>query len=127
MLEAGHGGEVINLSSIAGQQATPGQSHYGASKAAIANLTKTLAAEYADAGIRVNCIAPGLIQTPGVADVLGLDADSLPAREETDRQIGRTEEIADLAQFLASPASSFLNGETITAKGRPRTEEFDEL
>lgn len=126
MMEAG-GGEVINLSSIAGQQASPGESAYGAAKAALTNLTQTLAKEYAEDGIRVNCIAPGLVQTPGVADVLGHDADDLPERDETDRRLGRPEEIADLAQFLAAPASSFLNGETVTARGLPRSEDPEDL
>jgi 3-oxoacyl-[acyl-carrier protein] reductase len=121
------GGEVINLSSIAGQGSSPGESVYGAAKAAVADLTKTLATEYAEDGVRVNCIAPGLIQTPGVADVLGHDADDLPERAETDRHLGRPDEVADLAQFLASSASSFLNGETVTARGLPPTEDPNDL
>jgi NAD(P)-dependent dehydrogenase (short-subunit alcohol dehydrogenase family) len=113
-------GVIINLSSVNGQHAAPGESHYGASKAAIIRLTETLAVEWAEDGIRVNCIAPGLIQTPGVAETLGIDSEDMPPREETDRRIGHAEEITDLAQFLASPAASFMNGETVTAKGVPR-------
>lgn len=116
----GEGGSIINLASVNGQHAAPGESHYGASKAAIIRLTETLAVEWAEEGVRVNCIAPGLVQTPGVAETLGIDESDMPAREETFRRIGYPEEIADLASFLVSPAASFVNGETYTAKGVPR-------
>ncbi|SEH16295.1 NAD(P)-dependent dehydrogenase, short-chain alcohol dehydrogenase family [Natronorubrum sediminis] len=120
VMREGSGGAIINLSSVNGQHAAPGESHYGASKAAIIRLTETLATEWADDGIRVNCIAPGLIQTPGVAETLGIDSEDMPPREKTDRRIGHPEEIADVAQFLSSPAASFMNGETVTVKGVPR-------
>ncbi|APX96950.1 SDR family NAD(P)-dependent oxidoreductase [Natronorubrum daqingense] len=120
VMREGSGGAIINLSSVNGQHAAPGESHYGASKAAIIRLTETLATEWADDGIRVNCIAPGLIQTPGVAETLGIDSEDMPPREKTDRRIGHVEEIADVAQFLSSPAASFMNGETVTVKGVPR-------
>ncbi|MFC3957801.1 SDR family NAD(P)-dependent oxidoreductase [Halovivax cerinus] len=113
------GGVIVNLSSVNGQHAAPGESHYGAAKAAIIRLTETLAAEWAGDGVRVNCVAPGLVQTPGVAETLGVQSDDMPAREETDRRIGHAEEIADIVQFLVSPAASFVTGETITAKGVP--------
>lgn len=114
------GGSIVNLSSVNGQHAAPGESHYGAAKAAIIRLTETLAVEWAPHGIRVNCVAPGLIQTPGVAETLGIDSEQMPAREEVDRRIGHSEEIADLVQFLVSPAASFMTGETVTAKGVPK-------
>ena len=114
------GGSIVNMASVNGQHPAPGESHYGAAKAAIIRLTETLATEWADDGCRVNCIAPGLIQTPGVAETLGIDESQIPDREEPYRRIGYPEEIADLAVFLASPAASFVNGETYTAKGVPR-------
>ena len=114
------GGCIINVSSVNGQHAAPHESHYGASKAAIIRLTETLAVEWAPYGIRVNCIAPGLIQTAGVADTLGIQEDDMPSRDVVDRRIGHTEDIADVAQFLASPAAAFMTGETVTAKGVPR-------
>ncbi|SEW12998.1 SDR family NAD(P)-dependent oxidoreductase [Natrinema salifodinae] len=120
VMREGSGGIIVNLSSVNGQHAAPGESHYGASKAAIIRLTETLAVEWAEHGIRVNCVAPGLIQTPGVAETLGIDSEAMPPREATDRRIGHAEEIADVVRFLASPAASFMNGETITAKGVPR-------
>jgi len=113
------GGSVINISSVNGQQPAPGESHYGAAKAALINLTSTLAAEWAEDDVRVNCVAPGLILTPGVEETLGVEADDLPERSVVDRGIGHPDEIADVVQFLASPASSFMSGETVTARGRP--------
>ncbi|WP_339102352.1 glucose 1-dehydrogenase [Haloterrigena salinisoli] len=120
VMREGSGGVIINLSSVNGQHAAPGESHYGASKAAIIRLTETLAVEWAEHDIRVNCVAPGLIQTPGVAETLGIDSEDMPPREKAERRIGHPEEIADVVQFLASPAASFMNGETVTAKGVPR-------
>jgi NAD(P)-dependent dehydrogenase (short-subunit alcohol dehydrogenase family) len=116
-LKAG-GGTVINFSSVAGQQGAPYMSHYAAAKAGIENLTTTLAFEWADDDVRVNCIAPGFVATPGVASQMGVTAEELD-REDVDRRIGTSEEIADVAQFLASRASSYLTGETITARGVP--------
>ena len=114
------GGCIINMSSVNGQHPAPGESHYGASKAAIIRLTETLAVEWAPHGIRVNCIAPGLVQTPGVAETLGIEEADMPPRETVDRRIGHPEDIADVTQFLASPAAAFITGETITVKGVPR-------
>ena len=120
----GEGGSVINLASVAGQQGSPFMSHYGAAKAGVINLTTTLAYEWADDGVRVNCIAPGFVATPGVESQMGVSADEID-RADVDRRIGTSEEIADVAQFLASPASSYLVGETITAQGVPRVEDAD--
>jgi NAD(P)-dependent dehydrogenase (short-subunit alcohol dehydrogenase family) len=112
------GGYVVNLASVAGQQGAPYMSHYAAAKAGVINLTRTLGYEWASEGIRVNCIAPGFVATPGVEAQMGVSADDLD-RSTVDRQVGESEEIADLAQFLASEAASFVVGETITARGRP--------
>ncbi|WP_424019211.1 SDR family NAD(P)-dependent oxidoreductase [Halorientalis pallida] len=118
VMREGDGGVIVNFSSVAGNRGAPFMSHYAAAKAAVSNLTSTLAHEWADDGIRVNCIAPGFVATPGVESQMGVSADNID-RSEVDRQIGLEEEIADLAQFLASDASSYITGETITAKGVP--------
>jgi len=117
-LEDGDGGTVINFASVAGQRGAPYMSHYAAAKAGVINFTKTLAFEWADRDIRVNCIAPGFVATPGVETQMGVSADNID-RDKVDRRIGLSEEIADIAQFLASDASSYIVGETITAKGVP--------
>jgi NAD(P)-dependent dehydrogenase (short-subunit alcohol dehydrogenase family) len=120
------GGTVINLASVAGQAGSPYMSHYGAAKAGIVNLTATLSYEWADEGVRVNCIAPGFVATPGVESQMGVSAGEID-RGKVARRIGTSEEIADIAQFLAAPASSYLVGETITAQGVPRIEESPDL
>ncbi|MFB6359998.1 MAG: SDR family NAD(P)-dependent oxidoreductase [Halobacteriales archaeon] len=112
------GGAVINLASVAGRDGAPYMSHYGAAKAGIMNLTRSLAHEWADRGVRVNCVAPGFIATPGLASQMGIDAEEVD-REEVDRRIGVSAEIADVVQFLASPAASFLTGETVAPAGVP--------
>ncbi|WP_339102660.1 glucose 1-dehydrogenase [Haloterrigena salinisoli] len=120
------GGSVINLASVAGQRGSPMMSPYGAAKAAVINLTTTLSYEWADDDVRVNCIAPGFVATPGVESQMGVSADNID-REEVARRIGTVEEIADLAQFLASPASSYIVGETITAQGVPQISEESDV
>ncbi|EMA36806.1 SDR family NAD(P)-dependent oxidoreductase [Halobiforma nitratireducens] len=116
------GGIVVNFASVAGQQGSPYMSHYGAAKAGVVNLTTTLAYEWASDGVRVNCVAPGFVATEGVEAQMGISAANVD-RSEVERRMGTVEEIADLTQFLASPASSYLVGETITAKGLPDIEE----
>ncbi|MCU4753123.1 SDR family oxidoreductase [Halobacteria archaeon AArc-curdl1] len=118
MREAGSG-TIINVSSVASRDGAPEMAHYAASKAGMNNLTRTLSYEWAKYGIRVNCIAPGLIATEGVESQMGISVDSIDL-EEVDRQIGIPDEIATVAQFLASPAARYILGETIVVEGVPR-------
>jgi NAD(P)-dependent dehydrogenase (short-subunit alcohol dehydrogenase family) len=117
LLEKGSG-SVLNLASIDAFMIDPELSYYGAAKAAIVNLTKAVALEWAPRGVRVNALAPGWIDTPM----------NQPERDdpETDRRIlaqipmgrwGRPEEIAEAALFLCSPAASFITGEVLVADG----------
>jgi NAD(P)-dependent dehydrogenase (short-subunit alcohol dehydrogenase family) len=119
------GGAVVNLASVAGQQGAPYMSHYGAAKAAVVNLTTTLASEWAGEDVRVNCVAPGYVATPGLESQMGISAEEID-REQVDRTVGVSAEIADTVQFLASDAASFLTGETIAPKGKPQIEETPE-
>jgi NAD(P)-dependent dehydrogenase (short-subunit alcohol dehydrogenase family) len=125
-MQDGDGGTIINFASVAGTDGSPYMSHYGAAKAAVVNLTTTLAYEYAPHDIRVNCIAPGFVATPGVETQMGISADDVD-RHEVERRMGVSAEIADIVQFLASDASSYIIGETITAKGVPDIEENPEV
>ena len=120
------GGSVVNVASVAGQDGAPYMSHYAAAKAAIINLTKTLGYEWAGDGVRVNCVAPGYVATPGLTSQMGIEADDVD-REDPDRNVGTSDEIADVVQFLASEGASFLTGETITPRGVPDIEENPEL
>jgi 3-oxoacyl-[acyl-carrier protein] reductase len=122
MQKQGDGGTIINFASVAGTMGSQYMSHYGAAKAAVVNLTTSLSANYADHDIRVNCIAPGLVGTAGVASQMGIDPSDVD-REDIAKEMGLPEEIADIVQFLASDASSYIVGETITAQGIPPLED----
>ncbi|MFC7227096.1 SDR family oxidoreductase [Salinirubellus salinus] len=124
MQEQGDGGTIVNFASVAGTMGSRYMSHYGAAKAAVVNLTASLSAEYANQDIRVNCIAPGLVGTPGVASQMGIDPSDVDRRDVA-KEMGLPEEIADMVQFLASEASSYIVGETITAQGVPPLEDSD--
>ena len=118
LMAAGKPGSIVFTSSIFGQQAAPFQGVYGMTKAALLSLTKTLAFEWAGAGIRVNAIAPGLVDT-FFAKAL-VENDDLRARF-TDRaalgRVGQPEEIAGVAVFLASKEASLMTGQTVTVDG----------
>ncbi|MFC6719832.1 SDR family NAD(P)-dependent oxidoreductase [Natrialbaceae archaeon GCM10025810] len=119
MRESG-GGSIVNFSSFVTQYPSPQQSHYGAAKAAVSHLTKSVAQEWAADDVRVNAVAPGVVLTPGVDHVLDEPVDGIASRETVDRTIGHPEEIADIVQFLASPAASYLTGEVLTPQGVPQ-------
>ncbi|WP_178915902.1 SDR family oxidoreductase [Natronomonas gomsonensis] len=112
------GGSVVNISSVRSQEAAPHETHYGAAKAGVNNLTKSLASEWASEGVRVNCVAPGFIATPGAVTAGDTDPADID-RSEVDRKTGTTAEIADVVEFLASPAASFIDGEILTVRGVP--------
>lgn len=112
------GGSVINISSVRSQEAAPNETHYGAAKAGVNNFTKSLASEWAEDGVRVNCIAPGFIATPGAVTAGDTDPSEID-RSNVDRKIGTTAEVADVVEFLASSAASFVVGEILTVRGVP--------
>ncbi|MFC7131524.1 MULTISPECIES: SDR family NAD(P)-dependent oxidoreductase [Salinibaculum] len=125
-MRAGGGGAVVNLSSFVTHFPSPRQSHYGAAKAAVSHLTGTVAYEWADDDIRVNAVAPGVVLTPGVEHVLDRDVSDVPDRGTVDRQVGYPEEIADLVQFLVSPAASYVTGEVVDIRGVPQSLNLDD-
>jgi 3-oxoacyl-[acyl-carrier protein] reductase len=102
------GGSIINITSIEAHRAAPGYSIYSAMKAAVENLTRTLALELGDRLIRVNCIAPDLIPTPGIGDV---------AIETPLARPGSVDDVAGAAVFLASDLSRFVTGTTVHVDG----------
>lgn len=112
------GGSVIFVTSIAGIQASDGLGIYGMSKAAEAALMRNLAAEHGPSGVRVNCIAPGLVKTD-FARPLWEDADKLEKTTSAYplRRMGTPDEVAGAAVWLASPAGGFVTGQTIVVDG----------
>ncbi|TMA80131.1 MAG: glucose 1-dehydrogenase [Deltaproteobacteria bacterium] len=120
-IAAKHHGRIINMSSDAGVYGAPGMSHYGAAKAGVQNLTRTLAMEWARHGILVNCIAPGPIDTPEAGARTWPTPELRRTIEHSTalRRLGRVEEIAWPCVFFASDASSFVTGQTISIDGGP--------
>src|SRR6185369_14450506 len=121
MLERGEGSIVI-VSSIGGLKASPVIGAYNISKAADFQLARNLAAEFGPSGVRVNCIAPGLIKTD-FAKALWENPQTLAAvtMHTPLRRIGEPHEIAGAAVFLASPASTFMTGQAIVVDGGATT------
>jgi NAD(P)-dependent dehydrogenase (short-subunit alcohol dehydrogenase family) len=111
-------GSIIIVSSIGGLKGSTVIGAYNVSKAADFQLARNLAAEFGPAGVRVNCIAPGLVKTD-FARALWENPDTLKAvtRHTPLRRIGEPHEIAGAAVFLASPASTFMTGQTIVVDG----------
>jgi len=111
LLIAGTGGSVVNIASISGETSAPNHTAYGAAKAGLTNLTRTLAVEYGPDQIRFNAVAPGSVATPAVADrVHGNSAAPL-------QRWATPEDIANAVVFLASPLASYVTGQTLLVDG----------
>src|SRR5258708_6901580 len=120
MLQRGRGA-IVNISSGAGEMGLPYVAPYGAAKAGVNNLTRSLAAGLGPHGIRVNCIAVGAVKSEGFLRAMsraGRDPDEVGSRNAV-RRAGLPEEIAYPILFLVSDASSFLSVETIGVNGGP--------
>lgn len=106
-------GRVVNVASVVGPRANPGQANYAASKAGLIGMTRTIAAEVARRGVTVNAVAPGLVETGLTADLeSGAFIDAIPARRP-----GTPEEIAACIGFLASEGAAYVTGTVLTADG----------
>jgi NAD(P)-dependent dehydrogenase (short-subunit alcohol dehydrogenase family) len=112
------GGAIVSTASVSGLEGDPASVVYSASKAAVINLTRSLAVDHARHNIRVNCICPGAIETPPVGRMLN----DPQARERSERahllgRIGQPEEIAAAAAWLLSDEASFITGEALVVDG----------
>lgn len=106
------GGSIVNITSVEAHRAGPGFAVYSAMKAAVASLTKSLALELADRRIRVNCVAPDMIPTPGTGP-LGAGRTPIP-------WTGTPDDVAGAVVFLASDLSRFVTGATLSVDGGTR-------
>ena len=111
-------GSIINIASTHGVVAFPDRSVYGISKAALVHMTRMLAIEWAEFGIRVNAIAPGTVETPSRASILAdpkireLLLNRIPLR-----RFATAEEVAGAVCFLASPQAAYMTGQTLLFDG----------
>ena len=115
-------GAIVNTASVAGITGVPGMSTYNASKFAVVGLTRNAAVEYGAAGIRVNCVCPGIIRTPmgeaAISEMGGPEVlEAIGAAAHPLGRIGEPEDVASLVTFLASDDASFVSGAAVTVDG----------
>jgi 3-oxoacyl-[acyl-carrier protein] reductase len=117
MIRGGNGGSLVAISSIGGLTALPGVGAYGAAKAGLIALARTMAIEFAPHGIRVNTVAPGIVRTPRIASFQSPEQ----LREQDEAvplgRMGRPEDIAAAVVFLLSDLSSYVTGQTLVVDG----------
>jgi NAD(P)-dependent dehydrogenase (short-subunit alcohol dehydrogenase family) len=113
------GGAIVNLGSLAGNMGLPRRNAYGAAKAGIHSMTRSMAVEWGRGGIRVNAIAPGYVRTPLMAKLEqeGKVDTSAIARRSPLGRLGTPEEMAEAIWFLASPAASYISGVVLNVDG----------
>ena len=119
LMTAGGGGAIVSVASISSVVAFKLQAAYAASKGAVAQLTRVIAVEYGDRGIRANAIAPGIVDTDIMDGVVVNGREMLKSFsvQHPLGRIGQPQEIAEVVAFLASPASSFMTGALVLVDG----------
>jgi len=110
------GGAIVSLGSIAGIMGFFGQSNYAAAKSGVMSMMRVLSREVAKRGIRVNSIAPGVIET-SMSDSIPIEVRAEMMKNVPLNRFGKPEEIADAALFLCSPLASYITGQTLEVNG----------
>ncbi len=119
MVEQNRKGSIVNIGSISGMTAAPSHVAYGAAKAGIVGLTRSLAVEWAKYYIRVNTVAPGSMKTPRIVEMLSgsPEIDEAQRKRIPLQRWGTTEDIAKAVLFFASDLSDYITGQVITVDG----------
>jgi NAD(P)-dependent dehydrogenase (short-subunit alcohol dehydrogenase family) len=117
-----HGAAIVNISSTLAFQVVPGAAAYSASKAAVISLTKSMALELADMNIRVNCVCPGIVDTPIQDPVLGTGDKRQKKLDDIGKtfplgRVGSSEDIASAVLYLSSESASWITGSVLTVDG----------
>ena len=113
-------GKIVNIASTAAFQGTPGITRYAASKAAVVGITRSMAREYGEDGIRINAIAPGPIETETGAAIETEEGRTRRVASGKKRALGRNgmpQDVVGLCIFLSSPQSDFMTGQTVVVDG----------
>jgi len=109
-------GKIVNITSVIGLIANPGQANYSASKAGIIGFTRTIAKEVASRNIQANCVAPGFIET-AMTDALSQEQRDNIIKQIPANRLGSPQDIANVVAFLCSPSASYITGQTLTVDG----------
>jgi NAD(P)-dependent dehydrogenase (short-subunit alcohol dehydrogenase family) len=117
VMAAGGGGSIVNVTSISGVFGSPNHSAYGAAKAGLIHLTKTLAVEGGQRGIRANAVSPGSIVTPATLEGMTPERQQMLARTTPLQRPGKPEDIARAVLFFASPIAAYVTGQMILVDG----------
>ncbi len=109
-------GKIVNITSVIGLMASPGQANYAAAKAGLIGFTRTVAKEVAGRQIQVNAVAPGFVET-AMTEGLSPERKADLLRQVPAGRFGRADEIAALVAFLCGPASDYITGQTVVVDG----------
>ena len=110
-------GRICNVSSVWGMKGSSGRAAYSTSKFALRGLTVAIAAEFSNAGVLANCIAPGFVDTDLTRSVLGLEGIARVTQQVPAGRLGTPAEIADVIAWMVSPENTYMTGQTVTVDG----------